>query len=133
MKYNEIPKFWDDSNHSGQTEALCALSREENVLGVCYDGMADGTFTYMIGVVSDQVTTEFERMTIPKATWAVFESVGPMPGAIQKVWSDIYQNFLPTSGYEHAPMADFELYPKGCTQDLDYYSEVWIPIIKKQE
>ncbi|MDD3957383.1 MAG: AraC family transcriptional regulator [Candidatus Izemoplasmatales bacterium] len=133
LKFHEIPKFWDDFNQSGHTETLCALSAEENVLGVCYDGMADGSFSYMIGVVSNQATSEFETISIPKATWAVFESVGPMPDAIQKVWSDIFQNFLPTSGYEHAPMADFELYPKGCIHDVDYYSEVWIPIVKKLE
>ncbi|MFA5290267.1 MAG: AraC family transcriptional regulator [Candidatus Izemoplasmatales bacterium] len=133
MKFQEIPMFWDDFNRSGKTEALCKLSLEESVLGVCYDGKPDGTFTYMIGVVSDQTPDMFETMTIPKATWAVFESIGPMPHTIQKVWADIFQNFLPTSGYEHAPMADFELYPKGCIHDADYYSEVWIPIVKKQE
>jgi len=128
-----IPKFWNEFNHSGKCEALNKHAIENNVLGVCYDGKPDGTFSYMIGVIASAKHQDYETIHIPKATWAIFESRGPMPHAIQKVWSDVFEIFLPTSGYEHAPMADFELYPKGDVTSQDYYCEVWIPVIRKQE
>lgn len=132
MKKNAIPKFWDKVNADGSAEKMCTFSKEQSVLGVCYDGKPDGTFSYMIGVVSDKTSPDFEVITIPSAKWAVFECIGPMPKSIQKVWNDIFQNFLPTSGYEHAPMADFELYTYGDVKSPDYKSEVWIPIVPKK-
>jgi AraC family transcriptional regulator len=126
-----IPNFWAKAHRHGLIEKICPFSLEEAVLGVCYDGKPDGTFSYMIGVVASSTSKDLEILKIPAATWAVFESVGPMPKAIQDVWKKVYQEFLPNSGYEHAMMPDFERYPSGNTADPKYYCEVWIPIVKK--
>jgi AraC family transcriptional regulator len=130
MSLHEIPRFWDQFNQSTDAPTLWKYSIQNGMLGVCYNGKEDGSFSYMIGVVSSSSSAEFETLDIPEASWAVFESIGPMPDAIQQVWKDIYQHFLPTSGYEHAPIADFELYPEGDIHSEDYYCEVWIPIQK---
>lgn len=121
-----IPKFWEEFHQSNQFDELLKHSIDENMLGVCYDFKPGGEFSYLIGVFGGLQETPYEKLTIPKSTWAVFESKGPMPQAIQKAWSDIYENFLPNSGYERAPLPDFELYPNE-----DDLCEVWIPIIKK--
>lgn len=133
VNLQEIPKFWGRIHETDEAKRLCSHAVDQNMLGICYDGKPDGTFSYMIGVVSNNKPEGFETLTIPKATWAVFESVGALPKAIQDVWTDIFQNFLPTSDYEHAPLPDFELYPDGDTGSKDYYCEVWIPIQKKAE
>lgn len=131
INLKKIPKFWDEFNQSSACENLMKHSIDENMLGVCYDGKIGGEFSYMIGVVNASNDTEYEKLTIPKATWAVFESKGPMPDAIQKVWKEIFEEFLPGSGYQHAPMPDFELYPNMDASQEDYVCEVWIPVIKK--
>jgi AraC family transcriptional regulator len=133
MKTMSIPRFWDRCNQDGTGERLCALDAKKPLLGVCYGDEPDGTFRYMVGMEAQGTPPDFETLTLPKATWAVFESIGPMPHAIQKVWNAIFQEFLPTSKYEHAPMADFELYPcEGNPSEADYRCEVWIPVIAKR-
>lgn len=134
QSYQSIPKFWNKLNQENFiSRSLLPLNIKGNaVLGVCYDGKDDGSFAYMVGVESDDYVTDLETIVVPAAKWAVFESVGPMPEAIQKVWDDVFQNFLPNSAYEHAPMADFEKYPAGDNTKADYHCEVWIPIVKKK-
>lgn len=129
-----IPQFWLDCNKDGTYDRLCGLRTENEVLGLCLDiRQEEERFNYMIAVNgSDKGTNDdFTVREIPASTWAVFHSVGPMPGAIQKVWSRIYQEWFPATGYEHAGTADMEVYPDGDPQAADYYCEVWIPIVKK--
>jgi AraC family transcriptional regulator len=54
-----------------------------------------------------------------------------MPGAIQKVWERIFQEWFPATGYEHAEAPELEVYPDGNTAAEDYRCEVWIPVVKK--
>lgn len=129
-----IPRFWQDSNADGTVRRIAALGTTEDVLGICYDMQEGGDeFKYAIAVETDTAAHngDGETIRIPAATWAVFTSVGPMPGAIQEVWSRIYQEWFPNTGYEQAPLPDFELYPPGDTTSEDYRCEVWIPIVKK--
>ncbi|MCR8645924.1 effector binding domain-containing protein [Paenibacillus sp. N1-5-1-14] len=130
----EIPKFWRDSHADGTVGRIAALGKTQEMLGLCYDTQQDGeVFKYAIAVETDAAAFEtgFELIQIPAATWAVFTSTGPMPGAIQEVWGRIYQEWFPTTGYEQAEGPDFELYPLGNTMSEDYCCEVWIPIVKK--
>jgi AraC family transcriptional regulator len=72
-----------------------------------------------------------EEYFVPATTYAVFECVGAMPAAIQKLQQRIVAEWLPTSGYEYAPAPDIEVYPEGDQQSDTYYSEAWLPIVKK--
>jgi AraC family transcriptional regulator len=74
-----------------------------------------------------------ETITIPSHTWAIFESTGPMPDAIQNVWKRIFSEWFPSSNYEHAKGPELELYPEGDTNSPDYYCEIWIPVIQKKQ
>lgn len=130
----EIPKFWSDSYADGTVSQIAALGKNEDVLGLCYDAEQDGEFfKYAIAVETDAAGAddEFDRIQIPAATWAVFTSVGPMPGAIQETWSRIYQEWFPNTGYVQAEGPDFELYPPGDNSSENYRCEIWIPIVKK--
>ncbi|MFC4775990.1 GyrI-like domain-containing protein [Paenibacillus sp. GCM10023252] len=132
---SEIPKFWQDSHANGTVAALGALGRTEDILGVCYNPEGNGErFSYAIAVETDAAMLDnptYEVVSIPEATWAVFTSIGPMPGAIQDVWNRIYQDWFPSTGYEQAAIPDFELYPPGDPSAPDYRCEVWIPIIRR--
>ncbi|WP_397379175.1 effector binding domain-containing protein [Paenibacillus sp. YYML68] len=129
-----IPKFWQDSLADGTVGSLVAAGKSGDTLGICYDMKPDGEgFKYAIAVETDTAASdsEFDLIQIPAATWAVFTSVGPMPGAIQELWRRVFQEWFPTTGYEHAEGPDFELYPPGDARADDYRCEVWIPIVKK--
>lgn len=103
-------------------------------LGVCMEyNQEEEALTYVIAVEKPQgqVPSEFEEKEIPAASWAIFESVGPIPDAIQKVWGRIYAEWFPATGYEHAGGPELEVYPLGDPSAADYRCEVWIPVVKK--
>ena len=89
--------------------------------------------TYMVGVEAgpEAIGDGLIGYTVPAATWAVFASVGPLPGAIQQTFVRIFQEWFPATGYEHAFAPELEMYTDGDTNADDYRCEVWIPIVKK--
>jgi AraC family transcriptional regulator len=130
----QIPKFWEECHRNGTTAKLSSIGTDENLLGICMDmqpGKED--FTYMIATKADAVSPAegFALSTIPASTWAIFTSVGPMPGAIQSVFGRIYQEWFPATGYEHSGAPEMEVYPPGDITAEGYRCEVWIPIVKK--
>ena len=130
--FKRIPKFWDECSKDGTCEKLCSLSNSENLLGICIDfDHEKEEITYMIAVEDKGYSADgFVIRVIPEATWAVFTVVGPMPNAIQEVWNKIYQEWFPSTGYEHAQGPELEVYFDGDADSDDYRSEIWIPIIK---
>ncbi|WP_338778990.1 AraC family transcriptional regulator [Metabacillus sp. FJAT-52054] len=135
-QHGAISQFWEESNQiNGLSERLAPLTGPMGFLGICLDfDQEKEEMRYMIGAEnpSHAEAEDLEVRTIPSLTWAVFESIGPMPGAIQEVWSRIYTEWFPSTGYEHAAGPEMEVYPKdGNPFAADYRSEVWVPIIKK--
>ncbi|WP_335872336.1 GyrI-like domain-containing protein [Bacillus sp. 2205SS5-2] len=128
----QIPVFWDEVSRNGVGHQILEIAENEEFVGVCMDfDQEKEEFTYMIGAETTNQQTQFEEREIGKNTWAVFESVGPLPEAIQSIWQRIFSEWFPTSGYEHADEAEFELYPPGNTADDNYSCEVWIPVMRK--
>ena len=104
-------------------------------LGICMMDEVNDKFTYAIGVekpAAKAAPAGFEVIHIPTATWAVFESIGPMPKAIQTVTVKIFKEWFPSTGYEHAAIPELEVYLPGNPDNQDYHCQVWIPIIKKE-
>ncbi len=130
--YLKIPQMWQ--NISKETTALiCSQANREpsGLLGVCAD-MYDNGFDYWIGAATTNPCPEsLSKLNIPASTWAIFEAIGPMPDALQKLWKRIYSEWLPSSGYEHAKSPEIEWYSDGDTSSPTYKSEIWIPVIKK--
>lgn len=128
----EIPEFWNSTYQDGTVEKIGRLNPTKPLLGVCMNDFDAEmkTFTYVIGVEKGDASTEgLETFEIPASSWAVFESIGPMPQAIQKVWERIYSEWFPATGYEHAGLPELEVYPReGDNASENYYCEVWIPI-----
>jgi AraC family transcriptional regulator len=141
----EIPAFWSECRARGHVEALArAIPRGStlSVMGVCVNDLDEKskTFTYLVAI--ERPTDPQTRrglpagcvdVAVPAATWAVFASRGPLPGAIQGVWKRIYAEWFPTSGYEHADAPDLEVYPMGDTRATDYTCEIWLPVRKAGE
>jgi len=129
----QIPQFWKECDADGFRDGLLSVEGGE-LFGICMNDYENECFTYLIArekTKDIELPEGAEEFTVPAATWAVFESVGPMPGAIQKVWERIYSEWFPSTGYEQANAPQLELYPEGDASKDDYKCEIWIPIVKK--
>ncbi|QDP41221.1 AraC family transcriptional regulator [Radiobacillus deserti] len=127
----EIPKMWDEINAKGTDQVLFSLNNGavKGVLGVCADHQDGKSVEYWIAAAHEgEVPEEFESTYVPKSKWAIFEVHGPMPHSMQNVWKQIYSEWFPSSGYEHAGTPEVELYTEDDPFSSDCYSEVWIPI-----
>lgn len=129
-----IPKLWDEVHENGVNDQLIELNNGEikGVLGICVshdEQQREESMTYWIGVdyVGD-TPAPFSRISIPAAKWAVFEVHGPMPDAMQKVWTQIYGEWLPSSGFVQSGSIQFEYYTDQDPYSQDCYSEIWIPV-----
>jgi len=132
---NEIPGFWADHYKKGNGKYVCGM------FGINIDEkMGSEEFEYLIADVynpSVDIPEGFVTKTIPAFTWAVFSCDGPMPNALQETNNKIFSEWLPAlKEYEFAAGYCIEMYdipdkyPKG-TQDENYHSEIWIPVLKK--
>ena len=141
QSFKDIPLFWDKCCKDGILEKLEKLS-EQNKQGIfsgatvavlCYkETDTKEKWSYLIGAEGKEELSEMETIKIPSLTWAIFESVGPMPNAIQKVWKHIFSEWFPSSNYEHDKAPELEVYSSGDTNSHDYCCEVWIPIVQKK-
>lgn len=133
MNFARIPQFWAETIQSGLLAKIGQICRGEpcGILGVsaCMNGQ---DFDYYIAAKTDMPTPPgMEEYEVPAATWAIFPCIGPMPDAIQSLQKRIITEWLPSSGYEYANAPDIEVYPAENTNASDYYSEVWLPVSKK--
>jgi AraC family transcriptional regulator len=138
-----IPQFWNECLADGRVRNLLAHMDKMGHIGLCCEwDRAKEELTYMIGVdlpdAGAGLPVGTREVTVPAATYAVFESIGPMPHTIQHVWIRAFNEWFPTSGWEHAGTPDFEVYPafadddpRGDITSEQCYCEVWIPL-KKQ-
>jgi AraC family transcriptional regulator len=75
----------------------------------------------------------FEIFHIPAANWAIFDSMGPMPRAIQDVTVKIFKEWFPSTGYEHDAKPELEVYLPGDPSSENYRCQIWIPIVKRKK
>lgn len=136
----KIPQFWGEFVSSKEYQELSNLSGGKpgpitggEDLGVCIAGETMEVFTYAIAVEKPEGvnTAGFDVIHIPAATWAVFESIGSMPKAIQDVTVQIFQEWFPSTGYEHDAKPELEVYLSGDPDSAGYRCQVWMPIMKK--
>lgn len=131
----DIPLFWDEHYQKGNGKYVGGM------FGVCIDGeMRNSDFDYLIADIYNpavDIPDGFVTKTIPAFTWAVFPIKGAMPDALQDVNKKIFSEWLPAlgdydiaAGYSVEMYDDPKQYPKG-TEDENYYSEIWIPVKKK--
>ena len=135
----EISKFWQKCEEDGTISAICRYIPEKNIFDKCIVGVsfgaesADEDFPYGIGAhYNGQAISEnylsVER--IPAHTYAVFQCVGRMPEAFQRVYKYICTEFFPASEYQPAGV-EIEAYPSADTQNDSFTCEIWIAVEKK--
>lgn len=129
--FKQVPEFWHDCMKDGSYDCLKSKAGKLGILGVSkdFDKYKD-EFNYMIAIEGIQGTIPkgYVSAVIPAATWAAFESVGPMPEAAHNLLRRIYSEWMPSMGYEHDCAPDMDVLPIGDTSANDYRCEIWIPI-----
>lgn len=135
----DIPEFWNQCHNDGTVRTLERICKKDGVLrdgivGMCLeDSTAVKDFPYSIGAEYNggEVPDGYTVYDIPEATWAIFESTGEMPKAIQDLWHKIFAEFFPSSDYKPSGNFDIELYTDGDMGNSDYHSEIWVAVKKK--
>lgn len=90
-----------------------------------------GELDHYIGVSTTRDCPEgLSKLEVAASTWAVFEAVGPFPETLQNVWSRIYSEWFPTSGYEQAEGPEMLWNEHKDTSSPTFRSEIWIPVAK---
>lgn len=119
------PQIWEQQNEDLiiQLEEL-ADTELTGILHVTAN-VSDESLDYYMAVATTKPCPEgFSKLSVPAATWAVFNSAGPSPEAMLTTWERVYTDWFPTSGYELAQAPEF-------VHGLEMESEIWIPVNPK--
>ncbi|WP_406093186.1 helix-turn-helix domain-containing protein [Streptomyces sp. NBC_01013] len=92
-------------------------------------GRAEGTeLDYYHGVVSSApVPEDMDALPVAAGTWAVFDSSGAFPQALQFLWRDVFTEWFPSNPYRSRPGPEIlrtRLSPDGARAD----AQLWIPV-----
>lgn len=143
----EIPAFWDEicekyaaNVYAGNPPANpYEQALADNCIGefgVCIDDLDDGRFRYLIAgrYAGGEVPDGMILYEFPRSSWAVFNCIGPLPDALQRLNAQVFSEWLPGNpDYELCGNATIEWYDciNGEKTDADYHSAIWIPVKKK--
>ncbi|SCG39667.1 AraC family transcriptional regulator [Micromonospora halophytica] len=78
-------------------------------------------------VTGAEVPEGLEQVTVPAGTWAVFETSGEFPAAVQHLWRDVFTQWFPANPYRSRPGPEISrtrLSADGTQAD----AELWIPV-----
>lgn len=142
--HKEIPEFWLEAIKDGVCKKIgkaAGIDWNETCRGLtptnsvmCYKDTGKDTFPYMICAYTPKsgVPKGYTNVEIAANTWAIFKTVehteDKTPQVIQELWKRIYSEWFPTSGYEHGPGPELEMY--YVVDNNQGYCEVWIPVAK---
>ncbi len=130
-----IPTFWmKNANDPRFMERIMPHIGELGLMGVItdYNTETDGMTYYVAIEDTGAVASDFERLAIPAATWAVFEVRGPIPEALQTAWKNINEYGLSDAGLRRVWAPELEVYFPGDKSSPTYLSEIWIPVVDNE-
>ncbi|WP_010244281.1 AraC family transcriptional regulator [Acetivibrio cellulolyticus] len=138
-KHESIPEHIEKWASEGMYDILYKMTDAttyfaDSILGI-HDGIGckpDGSeFRMSVGVesIKDTVPDGYEIVEIPARKWLVFKCKGLRPMAIQKLWNQIYTNFLPYSTYQIKELGILEVCREGFRNADDVISELWLPLL----
>ncbi|MER7892532.1 AraC family transcriptional regulator [Micromonospora sp. NPDC094482] len=115
-------------------ERMEALSDQEpagvvNVSDNLAGDRAEGSeLDYWHGVVTGaDVPGDMDALEVPAGAWAVFETSGAFPQAVQYLWRDVFTQWFPSNPYRSRPGPEISrtrLSADGTQAD----AELWIPV-----
>ena len=141
--YQKCPEFWDQAYarrfarlwQTMQPETPLEQAILDNGVGlfaICDEGA--NAFEYWISGLyrGGQVPEGLKLYTFPESRWAVFSTKGPLPGSLQSLNTQVWQEWYPTEGqhYMGNGSAMLEVYSPGDMQSPDYECGIWVPICR---
>ena len=131
----DVGPFWNELFANGMYEKLVEISNGQptGVHGFMHV-LDDVHVDYMIGAVTDKEIPEgMEEKVIPSSLWAIFEQSGSVQSSMADMWNQIFEEWLPSTEYEHAGTAEIECFcHSGDRRNSDFKYEIWIPVRKRK-
>ena len=94
----------------------------------------EGTFEYwIVGLYQGgEVPKGLKLYTFPESDWAMFSAKGPLPGSLQALNTQVWQEWYPDEGrrFLGRGSAMLEVYSAGDMQSPDYECGIWVPVCK---
>lgn len=130
----EIPQFWQEIMQNKECEKLLKSAYYPTRLNaICGYRPLNGTILpYLIFALKAPLsdTTGYTTVDVPAATWAIFANqphpMSETTAEVQKLVSQVYTEWLPSSNYDIVPGYDMEMY--FSTMDEKYYEEIWFRV-----
>ena len=74
-------------------------------------------------------------MTFPESDWAMFSAKGPLPGSLQSLNTQVWQEWYPNEGQKYMGNGNamLEVYSAGDMRSPDYECGIWVPVCKKND
>jgi AraC family transcriptional regulator len=139
--YEKIPEFWNEfctNCSTGKNSKEVQDVIEKCIIGeygICIDNNPSSKqFTYMIAGNYDggAIPEGMSLYEIPEAQWAKFRCIGPLPGALQSVNTEIFKSWLPGNPeWEMSDSMNIEWYSVLDGNSSNYESGIWIPVKHK--
>ncbi|MFE2205597.1 MULTISPECIES: AraC family transcriptional regulator [Streptomyces] len=123
-----------------ELDRIAALSDQEpaGIVGVSDQldpSRAEGTeLDYWHGVVTGEAELPegLDALDVPAGTWAVFESEGAFPQALQYLWRDVFTQWFPSNPYASRPGPEI-LRVRLTEEGKRAEAELWIPVERSAE
>lgn len=129
---DQIPALWMrwGPQYFGRTPGQVG----KKCYGVCWNMDGRGNLDYLVGVEVasfNGLPAELKKMTLKPQRYAVFPHVGHA-SAISGTWMEIFDSWLPKSGYEVVAAPSFECYGEEFDPAVAVgHVEIWIPVSKR--
>lgn len=139
--YIKCPEFWDweynaryarlwQTKKPETPQEAAILDNGIGMLALCTE--AEGGFEYMIAghYRGGKVPQGFKLFSLPESDWAIFSAKGPLPGSLQSLNTQVWQEWFPSEGQRlHADgRTTLETYSAGNPASPDYECGIWVPI-----
>lgn len=139
--YQKCPEFWDKAYNQKYARLWQTMTPETAVEKAILDNgiglfaicnQQGDSFEYWIaGLYQGGAVPEgLELFSFPERDWAVFSAKGPLPGSLQALNTQVWQEWYPGEGqkYQSSGTIMLEVYSPGNMQSPDYECGIWVPV-----
>ena len=142
--YVKCPEFWDREYSQKYARLFQTMVPEtpaeqailENRIGmfaIC-DEKENGFEYWIAGLYKGgEVPDGLALYSFHESDWAMFSAKGPLPASLQKLNTEVWQEWYPNEGKRFMSEGNtmLEVYTPGDMQAHDYECGIWLPLKRK--